>query len=333
MNFHFQYQSFLWFLLAIPFFILLFIWLLNWKRRTTKKIGNEGLVKQLIRNFSSSLFATKFILFLIAFAAGVLAAANLRKPGGSDSNIRKGIDVIIALDVSKSMLAVDLQPNRLERAKQMISKLIDQMPEDRVGLVLFAGRAYLQMPLTVDHGAAKMFVSSANPDAIPAQGTVISEALQTSNLAFNTKEHRFKSIILISDGEDHDDNALKTVEELSQQGVMINTVGLGSPEGAPIFDPATNSNKLDAMGNTVISRLNEDELQQIAEKTNGVYTRLESTDEAVKVLLNHMSQIERKAFGDVALMGYKTYYLWFAGPMFVLLVLEFLIPERKRKSV
>jgi Ca-activated chloride channel family protein len=333
LNFHFQYQSYLWFLLAIPFFILLFIWLLNWKRRTSKKIGDEGLVKQLIRNFSSSLFLTKFILFLIAFAAGILAAANLRKPGGSDSNIRKGIDVIIALDVSKSMLAVDLQPNRLERAKQMISKLIDQMPNDRVGLVLFAGRAYLQMPLTVDHGAAKMFVSSANPDAIPAQGTVISEALQTSNLAFNTKEHRFKSIILISDGEDHDDNALKTVEELSQQGVMISTVGIGSPEGAPIFDPATNSNKLDAMGNTVISRLNEDELKQIAEKTNGIYTKLESTDEAVKTLLNHMSQIERKAFGDVALMGYKTYYLWFAGPMFVLLVLEFLIPERKRKSV
>ena len=291
------------------------------------------LVKQLIRNFSSSLFTTKFILFTIAFAAGILAAANLRKAGGSDTNIRKGIDVIITLDVSKSMLAVDLQPNRLERAKQMISKLIDQMPDDRVGLVLFAGRAYLQMPLTVDHGAAKMFVGSANPDAIPAQGTVISEALQTSNLAFNTKEHRFKSIILISDGEDHDDNALKTVEELSQQGVMINTVGIGSTEGSPIFDPATNSNKLDAMGNTVISRLNEEELQQIAEKTNGIYTRLESTDEAVKMLLNHMSQIERKAFGDVALMGYKTYYLWFAGPMFVLLVLEFLIPERKRKNV
>lgn len=333
MNFHFQYQSFLWLLLAIPFFILLFIWLLNWKRRTTKKIGDEGLVKHLTRNFSTFLFTTKFIVFLVAFAAGVLAVANLRKAGGSDSNIRKGIDVIIALDVSKSMLAADLQPNRLERAKQLISKLIDQMPDDRIGLVLFAGRAYLQMPLTVDHGAAKMFVSSANPDAIPSQGTVISEALQASNLAFNTKEHRFKSIILISDGEDHDDNALKTVEELSVQGVTISTVGLGSPEGAPIFDSATNSNKLDAMGNTVISRLNEDELQQIAEKTNGVYTRLESADESVKVLLNHMSQIERKAFGDVALMGYKTYYLWFAGPMFVLLVFEFLIPERKRKYV
>ena len=287
----------------------------------------------MIRNFSPSLFATKFILFLIAFSAGVLAAANLRKAGGSDANVRKGIDVIIALDVSKSMLAVDLQPNRLERAKQMISKLIDQMPNDRVGLVLFAGRAYLQMPLTVDHAAAKMFVSSANPDAIPAQGTVISEALQASNLAFNTKEHRFKSIILISDGEDHDDNALKTVEELSQQGVMISTVGIGSTVGAPIFDSATKTNKLDAMGNTVISKLNEDELKQIAEKTNGIYTKLESTDEAVKVLLNHMSQIERKAFGDVALMGYKTYYLWFAGPMFVLLVLEFIIPERKRKGL
>jgi len=190
---------------AIAIFILFFFLLVRWKKRTIKKIGEKKLVKQLIKNFSSWLFAAKFILFSLAFALGVVAVANLRWPGSVDNIPRKGIDVVIALDVSKSMLATDLSPNRLERAKQMILKLMDQMPNDRIALVLFAGKAYMQMPLTVDHGAAAIFVSSASPDAIPAQGTVFSEALQMSSRAFNSKEGRFKSVVLISDGEDHDE--------------------------------------------------------------------------------------------------------------------------------
>ncbi|HEY2722174.1 MAG TPA: VWA domain-containing protein, partial [Chitinophagaceae bacterium] len=201
----------LWLLAAIGIFILLFFLLLFWKRKTIKRIGDPKLVKQLIKNFSPRLFTTKFILFSFAFALGVLGVANLRKPGSTDNVSRKGIDVVIALDVSRSMLATDLAPSRLERAKQMILKLMDQMPDDRVALVLFAGKAYLQMPLTVDHGAAAIFVSSASPDAITAQGTVFSEALKMSERAFDPKERRFKSVVLISDGEDHDEETLKTV--------------------------------------------------------------------------------------------------------------------------
>ena len=331
MNFQFQYNEFFLLFSALVVFLVLFLFLLRWKKRTIKKIGDNRLVQQLIKNFSPQLFAGKFVLFSLAFGLGVIAVANLRRPGSSQNIARKGIDVVIALDVSKSMLATDLAPNRLERAKQMILRLMDQMPNDRIALVLFAGKAYMQMPLTTDHGAAAIFVSSATPDAIPTQGTVFSDALQMSARAFNTKEGRFKSVILISDGEDHDEDALKTAESISQQGIMVCTVGIGSPEGSQIPDSATNDYKRDAMGNIVISRLNEDELKQIAEKTNGIYVHFESGDQAINELMQQLSQVEKKTFTDVSLLNYTTYYMWFAVLMFLLLILEFILPERKRK--
>jgi len=331
LNFQFQYKEFLLLFSALVAFAILFVFLLRWKKRTIKKIGDNRLVQQLIKNFSPQLFAGKFVLFSMAFALGIVAVANLRRPGSAENISRKGIDVVIALDVSKSMLATDLSPNRLERAKQMILKLMDQMPNDRIALVLFAGKAYMQMPLTIDHGAAAIFVSSATPDAIPAQGTVFSDALQMSARAFNTKEGRFKSVILISDGEDHDEEALKTAESISQQGIMVCTVGIGSPEGSQIPDNATNDYKRDAMGNIVISKLNEDELKQIAEKTNGIYVHFESSDQTINDLMQQLSQVEKKTFTDVSLLNYTTYYMWFAGLMFLLLILEFVLPERKRR--
>jgi len=331
LNFQFQYTELLWLFAALGIFVLLFFLLLRWKKRTVKKIGDKRLVKQLTKNFSSRLFNLKFILFLLAFTLGIVAVANLRKPGTADNIARKGIDVVIALDVSKSMLATDLAPNRLERAKQMVLKLMDRMPDDRIALVLFAGKAYMQMPLTVDHGAAAIFVSSASPDAVPTQGTVFSEALQMSAKAFNTKEGRFKSVVLISDGEDHDEETLKATDELAQQGVMVCTVGIGSAEGSQIPDSATNDFKRDAMGNVVISKLNEDILKQIAQKTNGVYVHFETGEETVNALMAQLSQVERKTFTDVSLLNYKTYYMWFTMAMFLLLLFEFILPERKRK--
>jgi len=178
-----------------------------------------------------------------------------------------------------------------------------------------------------------MYVSSAGPDAVPQQGTVISDALKMSAKAFNNAEQRFKSVILISDGEDHDENAIQTSKELAAQGVLINTVGVGSPEGATITDPATSENKIDQAGNIVISKLNEQTLKQIAENTNGIYVRLQSTDDAVKALMNQLSQIDRNAFADVSLMNYQTWYMWFAGAMLLLLLLENFIPERKKAAL
>lgn len=331
MNWQFQYKDFVWLFVAIAILVVLFLSLLHWKRNTLKKIGDKKLVKLLIDNFSSKGFIVKFILLILAIATGIVAVMNPRVPGDADGVKRKGIDVAIALDVSKSMLAADLAPNRLERAKQFVNKLIDEMPDDRIALVLFAGKAYLQMPLTVDHGAASLFISSATPDAVPQQGTVISDALKMSAGVFNSAEKRFKAVVLISDGEDHDADAISTAKDLAAQGVMINAIGIGSPEGASIIDPATGQNKRDEAGNTVISKLNEEGLKEIAQYTNGVYTRLQSSDEAVAAIKSQLSQIERKAFGDVSQMNFKTYYIWFAAAMFVLLLAENFIPERKKK--
>lgn len=331
MSFQFLHKEFIWLFIAIGIFVILFILLMRWKGKVTKRIGDANLVKALISSYSPGLFSLKFGLLSIAFAAGVVAVMDLRKPGGAEGINRKGIDVVIALDVSKSMLATDLAPDRLERAKQLIGKLMDAIPNDRIGLVLFAGKAYLQMPLTTDHGAARMFVSSASPEAVPQQGTVLSEAIQRSANAFNAAERRFKAMVLISDGEDHDAEAVKTAKELSAQGLMINTVGVGSPDGSYIPDPATGQNKIDpATGAAIVSKLNEDVLKQIAANTNGVYVRLQESDEAVKQLQEHLSQIESKAFGDVSLMNFKAYYWWFAAAMLLFLLVEYFIPETKK---
>ncbi len=291
-------------------------------------MGDERLIKLLTANYSSRRFFVKFSILAIAFVAGIFAVMNLRKPVNSDAVKRSGIDVAIALDVSKSMLATDLAPDRLERAKQFIQKLMEAMPDDRFALVIFAGKAYLQMPLTADHGAAKLFVSGADPSLIQQQGTVISDALEMSTNAFVSTERKFKAVLLISDGEDHDAGAISKAKELAEQGVMINTVGIGSPEGSAIIDPATGENKKDAEGNVVISKLNEEVLKELAEVTNGVYARLQGSDEAVKAMKGQLAQIDRKAFGDMSLMNFATYYYVFAVLMFLLLLVEPFIPEK-----
>lgn len=289
-------------------------------------MGDEKLINLLTGPVSKIIPLIKFFLLIAAFVLGVIAVMNPRKPGESLVN-RKGIDMAIALDVSKSMLATDLAPNRLERAKQFISKLMAAMPDDRVSLVLFAGKAYLQMPLTVDHGAASLFVNTASPDAIPEQGTVIADALEKAAYSLSGAETKFKSIILITDGEDHNEDAVSMAKKLSTQGVMVNAIGVGSTEGTTIPDPATGDVKRDESGSPVLSRLNENVLSEIAASTNGVYSKLESSDAAVSLIKEQLSQIERKAFTDFSQVNFKTYYGWAAAFMLLFLVLEILIPE------
>jgi len=287
-------------------------------------------LRPFITFFTRKRFVRRFILVLLAFFAGILAVMNPRVPGDSDNKTRKGIDIAIALDVSKSMLATDLAPDRLERARQFISKLIREMPDDRVALVLFAGKAYLQLPLTVDHAAASMFVSSVTTDAVPQQGTVISDALRMSAGVFNPADKRFKAVLLITDGEDHDADAVSTATELAEKGVMINTVGIGSPEGATITEPGMGQPKRDLAGNVIVSKLNEDILKELASVTNGVYVHLQNSEEAIATIKKQLSQIERKAYGDISLMQFTSYYIWLAAAMFILLLLEFIIPVAKK---
>ena len=293
-------------------------------------IGNPSLLRQMMPAFSVARGYGKFAMLSLAFASGILAVMHLRKPGDSGGISRKGIDVVLALDVSRSMLATDLAPSRLDRAKQFMQKLMDQMPDDRIGLVLFAGQAYLQMPLTTDHGAASLYISTSSTESVPSQGTILSDALRRSANAFNTAERRFKAVVLLSDGEDHDEAAVATAKEMSELGMMINTVGVGSSRGSRIPDPVSGGYKKDQLGNEVLSKLNETVLKEIARVTNGTYVNLGDSDEAVKEITNQLSQIEKKAFGDKSLVNYHTFYWWFAGFMLLLLVLELFISERKK---
>jgi len=316
-------------LTAIPFLILLFIFLLQWKKSTAKKIGDEQLVNQLTRNHSPLQFMIKFVIVLLAFAGITLGAMNIQRPGKTQAINRKGVDVMFVLDVSKSMLAEDIKPSRLERAKQLLSLLINKLDNDRIGLVLFAGRAYMQMPLTTDHSAAKMYIQEASPSAVPTQGTVIAEALNMANSSFNSKEQKYKAIVLISDGEDHDPDAEKVARELAKNGVMINTVGIGSPEGSPIIDPVTKELKKDAEGQTVISKLNEAELSDLSDITNGIYLRLDNMDDALITLSQQLDSIEKKSLTDTEYLNYESYFQWFLAAALFLLLLEFILPERK----
>lgn len=330
MKIQFQYLYFALGLAAIPVLVLLYLLLLRWKRKVAARIGDPALVSELTRSFSPGRFHVKFFLILLAIAAGVAALMNPREPGAGDGGVRKGIDLVIALDVSRSMLAQDLQPSRLDRAKQFITRLMEAQPNDRVALVFFAGKAYQQLPLTTDHQAAEMFVLSANPDAIPQQGTVIKEALDMSARAFSTTDRKYKAVVLISDGEDHDESAVSTARKLAEQGLLINTVGIGSPEGANITDPTTGQPKLDETGAPVVSRLNEETLKAVAENSHGVYVRLQNSDEAVRAIQGGLSQIESRAYGDPSMMNFKTYYWILAGLMLILLLLEFFIPEKRK---
>jgi len=317
-------------LCALPLLGLLLYTLLRWKKKTRAKIGDPALVGQLVKNYSPLRFGIKAGLALAALAAVLLGAANFQRPGAMQNVSRRGVDVMLVLDVSKSMLARDIKPSRLERAKQLLTRLTDRLENDRIGVVLFAGRAYLQMPLTTDHGAAHLYIQNAGPDVVPTQGTVIGEALKMANGAFNSKERKYKAIILLSDGEDHDPEALKVAQSLASNGVMINTVGIGSAEGSPIVDPVTNELKKDEQGTTVISKLNEVELQQLADATNGRYIRMDNIDDVVITMTQQLDSVEKKSLSDAAFMDFISYFQWFLGIALVLLLTEYFLSERRR---
>lgn len=329
MNVQFQYPQAFWLLTLIPFLLLLFFIYQSWKRKARKRIGDVHLVKELSKNHSRNKTLIKFFLIIIAFACGCIALANPRIPDKNSGEARKGIDVVIALDVSNSMKATDIAPDRLSRAKQFISRIIDNLKDDRVGLVVFAGYGYAQMPLTFDYDAARLYVASSDPANISAQGTSIADAFDKANILFGKESERFKSIILITDGETHDENAMEKLKELVEKGVMVNTVGIGSPEGSTIKDSSGNI-KTDASGQPVVSKLNEQILQQIAQATNGIYVHLQSSDAAVKQVMNQYTQIDKKALGDTSLYTYESYYMWLALPMLLLLIAETFLPDRKK---
>ena len=329
--FSFQHTEFLFGLILLLPLVMLFIFVIRWKKQVKKRLGDEELINRLTGNHSNKNFNYKFFLQLAAIIVCIIGAANLRSPKASASGNRTGIDIMIALDVSNSMLAQDIKPNRLERAKQLLKTLIDKIGDNRLGLVVFAGQAYLQMPLTTDGAAAKMYITNVSPNMVPVQGTEVSAALNICNTSLGTKEKKYKAVVLITDGETHDEKSLETAASLEQNGVVVHTIGIGSVEGSPIMDPSTNDFKKDESGNTVVSKLNEQSLREIAAKTSGSYTLFTNADEVVATVLNQLDSMEKKQIGGAGPRDYNTYFQWFLLLAFILLLLEVIIPERKKK--
>jgi Ca-activated chloride channel family protein len=322
---------FFWLLFLLPILIVLFFLALYQKQKALRKIGDPELVSQLTAGYSSKKYLLKCLLAFAAWGLIVVALANWRKPVGEEKITRNGIDLMIALDVSKSMLAEDISPNRLERAKQLIGKIIDKAGSNRVGLVTFAGKAYLQMPLNGDLAAAKMYLSASNTNTVPTQGTVIADALRMCNAAFNPNEKKYKAVLLISDGEDHDKSATLVAEQMAANGVVIHCIGIGSSEGVNLPEEGGGYQK-DTDGNIIISKLNAAALSEIARSTNGQYLTFQQTDEAVKLITGAISTMDQRSVNDEGMMNFTQYFQWFLWASLLFLLLEFFISENKKHN-
>jgi len=327
--FRFEHPYWLAALILVAVLVMLFVNAQRIRKQKLALLGDPDLVKALTGSFSPARHIRKFILVLVALICLVLSIANPQLKGASLDQGRQGLDVMLIMDVSKSMLAQDIKPNRLERSRQLMSLLIDKLSNNRLGMIWFAGRAYLQMPLTTDLSAAKLFLQNAGPGAVPTQGTVIGEALKLAGNSFNTKEQKYKAVILISDGEDHDPEALEVVGRLVESGVMINTVGVGSTTGTSIIDPETGETKKDANGNVVISKLNEEQLRNLAVKGNGTYVFLQDPSSAAQTLLAQLDGIEKKQLESSDTVQYNSFFYVSLLLALMLLITEMVISERK----
>lgn len=321
-------------LVSIPVFIGAYIWYTHRKRRQLAAFGDPELVKELMPNASRVRPNLKFSLLMVALALLIFAAARPQYGQREQTVKRQGIEAIIALDISNSMMAEDVAPCRLNRAKQVLSKMIDDMVDDKIGLVVFAGEAYTQLPITCDYVSAKMFLNNITPDLIKTQGTAIGAALNTAIQSFGGEEtDASRVIILITDGENHEDDAVAVATRAKEQGIKVLVVGIGKPEGSPIPIPGTNNFRKDRQGNVVVSRLNEDMCREIAKAGNGIYVRCDNTNTAMRALQKEIdtlatTEIETKVYTD-----YNEQYQSFVLVAMLLLVIDFFIFNRKNKSL
>lgn len=331
--FRFAHPYYLYALVLIPVFFLVFMLVMRWKRKRLARFGESEVVKSLFPDLSRGRQYLKFLLLLLALAFVILALADPQIGSKLEKGERKGIDLFICLDVSNSMLAEDIKPSRLDRAKSAISKMIDELKNDRIGVVVFAGKSYVQLPITNDYSAAKLFLSYISPDIMPTQGTAIGEAIDMAVSSFDNNKHS-KAIILISDGENHEDDAIESAKKAAAKGIKVFSVGMGLPEGAPI--PVIQNGilkgfKKDVDGTTVISRLDDKMLSQIAQAGQGSYVRANNTQSSLDKIFEEINKMQKSEFEARIFSDYEDRFQYPLLLAFVVLVLELLLLERKNK--
>ena len=332
--FRFEHTEILYALILVPVLIAIFAFMLYWRKRALKRFGDWGIMQRLVPAMSGSRVIFKFILLMIGYIFLVIGLANPQIGSKLVEGERKGIDIMIALDVSNSMLAQDIKPDRLTRAKQAISKLIDKLGNDRIGMVIFAGNAYVQLPITTDHAAAKLFLNSVNTDIVPTQGTEIGEAIELAAESFDDEEHS-RAIIVITDGENHEDDAVKVTRSVAEKGINVFTIGMGLTDGTPI--PQYNQYgrqvgyKKDKQGHTVVTKLNETMLKEIADAGNGIYVRANNTQAGLSKVFDEINQLEKTEFESKMFSDYESRFQYFIALSLIMLLAELLIFERKSK--
>lgn len=329
--FKFEHTAYFYLLAAIPLLLLLFFVYSVQRRRLLRLLGDEYLVKALSPYSNLRKRVVKVMLFCLAITSLVVAICNLQTGSKLTEVKREGAEVMVCLDVSNSMLAQDLDPDRLTRAKYALEKMIGRLDGDRLGLIVFAGEAYVQLPLTSDYNAAKMFLESIGPGMVPVQGTDLSAAIDKAAESFSKEQGRNKAIILISDGENHEEDAIEAANRAAQNSIMISSIGIGSENGVPIPLIVNGSNRgyrKDREGNTVITKLNARILQDIAEKANGVYVQASQADLGLDAILDKIEELDKANIDSKMYTDYEDQFQWFIGLTLLLLLIEFFTSER-----
>jgi Ca-activated chloride channel family protein len=334
MIFRFENSLFLYGLLLIPIMVLIFLLVLKWRKRSLAKIAEIGLQNIVLPQLSRAKLIWRFTFWCLAMTLLVIAIANPQFGTKLEEAKREGIDIMVALDVSNSMKAQDLQPNRLENAKQSIGRLINNLNDDRIGIIVFAGQSYVQLPITTDYSSAKLFLESISCDMIPTQGTAIGSAIELAVESFDPKSAAAKAIIVITDGENHEDDAVKAAEAASEKGITVHTIGMGSESGVPL-PLIANGNivgyRKDNDGNTVVSKLNTTLLKEIAIAGKGIFVQAGRSQSGLSVVMDELNKMDKKEYASKRYTDYEGRFQFFIAAAIILLISESLLSERRSK--
>ena len=322
----------LWGLAAVPLLIILFAGVRTWKKRALARLGDREVIARIMPDVSFSRPTLKFILYIIAYGLIIIGLADPQIGTRTEDIKRDGADIMILLDVSNSMLSQDLAPNRLENAKRALDQLISSLHNDRIGIVVFAGEPYVQLPMTTDYSAAKLFLNEISPGMVPTQGTAIGAAIDMGMQSLDFKNNTAKAMILMTDGENHEDDAVKAAEAAADKKVAIHVIGFGSPQGSPI--PVYLNGKqagfhVDSAGHTVISKLNEDMCKEIAAAGNGVFVRASNAGSGLNIVMDQVNKMQQKGYDSKQFKDFEDRFQFFFVIAFLLLVVEFFISNRK----
>jgi Ca-activated chloride channel family protein len=301
------------------------------KKNALKKFGNMKVIRVLMPDISLKRQYFKFWILFVCVALFIFMIAGPQFGSKMETMKRKGVEVMICLDVSNSMMSTDIAPTRLEKAKQILSKLVDNLRNDKIGLIVFAGDAYIQLPITSDYVSAKMFLSSINPGMVSNQGTNVGSAVNLAVRSFTPSETSDKTIVIITDGENHEEGTIEAVKAAAEKNIKINVLGVGLPQGSPIPIPGTNSYFKDKNGNPVITKLNEQMCQEITAMGNGMYARADNTNSALKALQNEIDKMNKSEIESKVYSAYDEKFQLLARILVCLLTLEFFILDRKNR--